>query len=48
MSRVNDVYTPIDNRKFYCGDKDILPPGYDRVGNLPSCLQKGIGIGRSM
>lgn len=40
-----DDYEPIDIRKFYCGDKEILPTGYDAVGNLPICLRKGFGMG---
>ena len=39
-------YLPIDNRKIYCGNENILPTGYDIMGNLPQCLQKGIGIGK--
>ena len=39
-------YLPIDNRKIYCGNENILPNGYDIMGNLPQCLQKGIGIGK--
>lgn len=41
-------YVPLDNRKIYCGDRDILPNDYDRFGNLPQCLQKGVGIGKSI
>ena len=40
-----DDYEPIDRRKFYCGDKEYLPNGYDAIGNLPICLRKGYGIG---
>ena len=39
-------YDPIDVRKIYCGDQEILPVNYDRIGNLPSCLQKGVAIGK--
>lgn len=39
-------YEPIDKRKIYCGNDDNLPDGYDLMGNLPQCLQKGIGIGK--
>lgn len=39
-------YNPIDQRRIYCGDRNILPNGYDYMGNLPLCLQKGIGIGK--
>lgn len=41
-------YTPIDNRKIYCGNKTHTPNGYHYVGNLPQCLQKGIGIGKKI
>ena len=39
-------YVPIDKRKIYCGKQHTLPDNYDSVGNLPQCLQKGIGIGK--
>ena len=39
-------YLPIDNRKIYCGNQNTLPNGYDSMGNLPQCLQKGVGIGK--
>jgi hypothetical protein len=39
-------YQPIDDRKIYCGNQNLLPPGYDRMGNAPQCLQKGVGIGK--
>jgi hypothetical protein len=39
-------YIPIDKRKIYCGNSKTLPKGYYSTGNLPQCLQKGIGIGR--
>lgn len=39
-------YEPIDNRKIYCGDRQVLPDGYDRFGNLAQCLQKGVAIGK--
>lgn len=41
-----DDYEPIDERKIYCGDNDDLPQGYDRIGNLPACFQKGFGVGK--
>lgn len=46
--KFNGVYMPIDERIIYCGDKADLPSGYDRFGNLPSCLQKGVGIGKRL
>lgn len=39
-------YEPIDNRRIYCGNDVNLPEDYDLMGNLPQCLQKGIGIGK--
>lgn len=39
-------YDPIDTRKIYCGNNGILPEGYDRFGNLPQCLQKGVAVGK--
>ena len=39
-------YEPIDKRRIYCGNKAKLPKGYYSMGNLPQCLQKGIGIGK--
>lgn len=39
-------YSPIDQRKVYCGQEDDLPANYDLMGSLPQCLQKGIGIGK--
>lgn len=39
-------YEPISNEKIYCGNNDILPDTYDRFGSLPSCFQKGVGIGK--
>jgi hypothetical protein len=31
--------------KFYCGDSDILPEGYYRLGTRSECLRKGFGTG---
>jgi hypothetical protein len=39
-------YRPIDERKKYCGDQEILPDGYDMFGNAPSCFQKGWATGK--
>jgi hypothetical protein len=39
-------YTPIDKRKIYCGNNSEKPEGYDSMGSLSQCLQKGIGIGK--
>ena len=43
-----DKYTPIDKRRIYCGTSKRLPDDYDSLGNLPQCLQKGIGIGKKL
>lgn len=37
-------YVPI--RDEYCGNSDILPPGYIRFGSRHRCLQKGVRIGQ--
>jgi len=39
-------FQPIDNTKIYCGNDNVLPPGYDRLGNNSTCLQKGVAIGK--
>lgn len=39
-------YEPIVREKIYCGNNNNLPDNYDRFGNLPSCFQKGVGIGK--
>jgi hypothetical protein len=45
LSFLND-YQPIDTRKVYCGNRENVPEGYDRHGNLPSCFQKGFASGK--
>lgn len=40
-------YEPIDNTLIFCGNGDILPSGYDRLGNNGECLRKGFGAGKS-
>ena len=40
------AYTPIDNRKIWCGNSDITPEGYNSIGSLSQCLQKGVGCGK--
>ena len=42
------IYESIDRRKIYCGNKIELPRGYDRFGNTSSCLQVGVGLGKSI
>ena len=39
-------YEPIDDTRIYCGDNENLPINYDRFGNLPHCLQKGVALGK--
>ena len=41
-------YKQIIKEKIYCGDKINLPSGYTRKGSLSDCLQKGIGVGKSI
>lgn len=41
-------YQPIDDRKVYCGKKDVLPRTHDIMGNSATCLQKGVGIGKKI
>ena len=41
-----DEYVPIDDTVIYCGNKEILPPGYDRFGSLSDCMRKGYGAGK--
>jgi hypothetical protein len=41
-------YSPIDNRKIYCGNSGQLPPNYDLVGTLQQCYQIGVGVGKSI
>lgn len=40
------AYVPIDDRRFYCGDSEQLPAGYDDFATLSQCLQKGFGVGK--
>ena len=41
-------YSPIDNRKIYCGNAGQLPPNYDLIGTLQQCYQIGVGVGKSI
>jgi hypothetical protein len=41
-------FVPIDARKIYCGKLTRLPEGYHIMGNNPICLQKGIGVGKTL
>ena len=45
--KYNNLYEPIDKTRVYCG-LNILPYDYDRYGTVMECLQKGIGIGKSI
>lgn len=36
-----------DLNKIYCGKSENLPAGYNNFGDLPQCLSKGFGIGKS-
>lgn len=38
----------VEKDKVYCGTKTYVPNGYNRMGNLAECIQKGYGLGRSM
>lgn len=39
-------YVPIDSTRVYCGNARRKPQGYDRMGNNPECLRKGVGQGK--
>lgn len=39
-------YEPIDKTRVYCGNWNGLTRNYDRLGSLPECLQRGVGIGK--
>ena len=41
-----EAYIPIDKRKIWCGNSDVTPEGYDSIGSLSQCLQKGFGCGK--
>ncbi len=52
-------YRPIDNKRIYCGNRhdtlaaananrDPNTPAYAIVGTSPMCLQKGVGVGKSI
>jgi len=38
-------YEPITRRKIFCGNSRMSDE-YDRFGNLPECLQKGVAVGK--
>lgn len=33
--------------RVYCGDREILPNGYDRFGRRDECLRNGFGVGKA-
>lgn len=39
-------YQPIDTTRKYCGNKTVLPVGYDRFGGLYECYLSGVGVGK--
>lgn len=41
-------YSPIDERKMYCGKSKTLPENYDIMGNNLMCFHKGVGVGKSI
>lgn len=41
-------YSPIDKTKKYCGNKIVLPDGYNRFGGLYECYLKGLGVGKRL
>jgi hypothetical protein len=41
-------YAQIVPDKIYCGNADVCPDEYDRLGTLHGCVQKGVGVGRSI
>jgi hypothetical protein len=44
----NGPFAPIDARKIYCGTANRLPRGYHSLGNAPTCLQKGVSVGKKI
>lgn len=45
--KYNSPYEAIDTTRIYCGLQK-LPRDYDRYGSATECLQKGIGVGKSI
>jgi len=46
-----DEYEPIDDRKYYCGDKSpghSPPEGYDAIGSNAICHRIGVGAGKRL
>lgn len=38
-------YEPLTVDQFYCGNRNVLPDGYERFGTLPQCFNRGVGVG---
>lgn len=47
LPRVDNPYEAIDDRSYYCGNRNTLPRNYDLMGSPSICLRKGIGAGRA-
>ena len=41
-------YKAIDKRKLYCGKARSLPDGYNIMGSSSMCLQRGVGVGKTL
>jgi|JI6StandDraft_1071083.scaffolds.fasta_scaffold1314729_1 hypothetical protein len=41
-------YAPIYNPRIFCGNGNILPDKYKRLGQPYECLQMGIGVGKGI
>ena len=41
-------YKAIDKRKLYCGKARGLPDGYNIMGSSSMCLQRGVGVGKTL
>jgi hypothetical protein len=35
----------MERPRLYCGNQEVLPPGYDGFGTRYSCLRSGVGVG---
>lgn len=44
----NNEYEPVDNRKYYCGNKEITPPNYFAEGSPSICHRIGVGVGKAI
>jgi len=41
-----EPYSPFEQRRIYCGDKNVLPRGYTDFGSISACFRKGYGSGK--